>query len=98
MALWAQKVSGAFEKRDPGSKIYMIRPLRQPCLAHSMTQPAVLTLFDVADIDPDELVSVGAAMFMHHAESVQKLVNNNTLCLTTFAQRQNLFSTFFSSG
>lgn len=56
----------------------------------------MLTLFDVAGIDPDELVSVRAAMLVHHAESVQKLVNNNTFCLTTFAQRQNLFSAGFS--
>ena len=58
----------------------------------------MLTWFDVAGVDPDELVSIGAAMLVHHTESVQKLVNNNTLCLTTFAQRQNLFSTGFSIG
>jgi len=58
----------------------------------------VLTWIDVVAVDPDELVSVRAAMLVHHTESVQKLVNNNTLCLTTFAQRQDLFSTGFSSS
>ena len=76
----------------------MVGPL-QPCLASfHTTKPAVLTWFDVVGVDPDELVSVGAAMFVHHAESVQQLMNNNTLCLTSFAQRQNLFSTGSSSS
>jgi len=58
----------------------------------------VLTWFDVVGVDPDELAPVEAAMFVHHAECVQQLVNNNTLCLTSFSQRQNLFATGSSSS
>ena len=91
---------GPLEDRELilGLKFYMIR-LLQPCLASFyITQPAVLTFSDVAGIDPDELVSIGAAMLVYHAESVQQLVNNNTLALTSFSQRQNLFSTGPSSS
>ena len=37
---------------------------------HSITQPAVLTWLNVVDVDPDELVSVRAAMLVHHTKSV----------------------------
>ena len=50
----------------------------------------MLTFLDIFHVDPDELVSVGSAMFVRHTQCMQQLVDDNTLSMATLSKRHSL--------